>query len=50
MREVAVIDTRDTKHSNDVEQDAHSKRCPAKADPDYTEASQVNGPEKKLLN
>jgi hypothetical protein len=50
VREVPVIHTSDTEHSDRVERHAHRERYPAKASPNYQEASEVNCPERGLLD
>ena len=50
VREVPVIHAGDTKHADRVERHAHSERYPAKARPNYQEASEVNRPERGLLD
>jgi len=50
MREVPVIHAGDTEHADYVERHAHSERYPAEARPNYQEASEVNRPERGLLD
>ena len=50
VREVPMVDTGNTEHADCVEGHAHREGYPAKARPDYQEASEVNRPERCLLD
>lgn len=50
VREVSVIHAGDAEHPDHVERHAHGESYPAKARPNYQEASEVNGPERRLLD
>ena len=50
VREVAVVHTGDAEHADGVEGHAYSERYPAKARPNYQEASEVDRPERRLLD
>lgn len=50
VREVPVIYAGDTEHTDCVECHAHGESYPAKACPDNQQASEVNSPERPLLD
>ena len=50
VREVPVIHAGDTEHTDCVECHAHGESYPAKACPDNQQASEVNSPERPLLD
>jgi hypothetical protein len=50
MREVSMIDTSNSEHSDSVEGETHRERYPAKACPEDQETSKMNRPKRRLLD
>jgi hypothetical protein len=50
MREVSMVNARDSKHSYNVEGEAYRDSGPAPSDPDRRDTREVNRPEHSLLD
>ena len=50
VREIAVVDTGDSKHPHYIQSDAYGKSDPTEPSPQHQEAPKMNRPERELFN